>query len=67
MERGHFPYSKIIMVTILPLCGFTIHTHLPSGEQYKRKAFDPSAVGLEGLEWDGAELYMVSDPVHAGS
>ena len=30
-----------------------------AGEQYKRRAFDPTAVGLEGLEWDGAELFMV--------
>ena len=28
-------------------------------QPYKRQAFDPAAPGLKGLEWDGAELYMV--------
>ena len=37
-------------------------SYIPStaGELYIRRAFDPKAEGLEGLEWDGAELYLVS-------
>lgn len=30
-----------------------------AGQSYKRKAFNPNAPGLKGLEWDGAELFMV--------
>ena len=28
-------------------------------EKYKRREFDPNAPGLKGLQWDGADLYMV--------
>lgn len=29
--------------------------------EYVRTSFDPSALGLQGLEWDTAELFRVSD------
>lgn len=31
----------------------------PPGKRYERRAFDPNAPGLEGLEWDSAELFTV--------
>jgi len=34
-------------------------THTPTGKRYKWRGFNPKAQGLEGLEWDSAELYMV--------
>ena len=30
-----------------------------SGTRYIRREFKPSALGLEGLQWDSADLYMV--------
>ena len=33
---------------------------LATGHEYVRSSFNPSAAGLEGLEWDSAELFKVS-------
>ena len=33
---------------------------LPLGCEYVRTSFNPGAAGLEGLEWDSAELFRVS-------
>ena len=36
----------------------------PPEKKYERREFDPSARGLEGLEWDSAELYMVGRKIY---
>ena len=50
----HLSLNFLICTTV----GFTV-CFLDSDQPYKRQAFDPTAPGLKGLEWDSAELYMV--------
>ena len=37
-----------------------------TGSEYVRTSFNPDASGLEGLEWDSAELFRVSQ-LHSNS
>ena len=50
----HLSLNFLICTTL----AFTL-CFLDSDQPYKRQAFDPTAPGLKGLEWDSAELYMV--------
>ncbi len=38
-----------------------------AGTPYVRRSFNPNAPGLEGLEWDSAELLKVHYPPHSYS
>ena len=43
-----------------PLSVSLFLSSLATGSEYDRTSFDPKAAGLEGLEWDSAELFRVS-------
>ena len=49
------PFLKLIMRSHLCLS-----MHAYTGAEYVRTSFDPNAPGLQGLEWDSAELFRVS-------
>ena len=36
-----------------------------TGNRYQRLSFNPDAPGLDGLQWDSAELYMVHTHTHS--
>ena len=38
------------------MCGYKFYF---AAEVYERVAFNPNAPGLDGLQWDSAELYKV--------
>ena len=50
------PSSLSLSVSVSLFLSFSLAT----GSEYDRKSFDPKAAGLEGLEWDSAELFRVS-------
>ena len=55
---------SILYTVLLSMSAQTgsIYISLNAGSNYVRRSFNPDAPGLEGLEWDSAELYMVQPP-----
>ena len=71
IENNHPPgrdltITKLIDTTASLLKHFNHRSFLltPPEKKYERREFDPTARGLEGLEWDSAELYMVGRKIY---